>query len=282
MLKWIHKHGPAVETLSARGGSLWSQAALTALQSSYVAHNMQACLTFACLTCATDALMILLGLISSITQINLDMAARVGARLDLTLLHELPHLKSLRLEDSNFEGLGNLQHLTRLWAKDCHIQCQTECAFVTSLVELYVTSSTFEDFHTSGLAACANLQQLECYDANIKAGNHAEVTVVSGASFIVPYSISALTALTSLEISYSYKSKHVHLDWLGQLRALESVALRLDVKDVKLPEGVGELTQLTRMLLSNTVSGGQITLAFDWSRLVALQVLTIDGSVPIC
>ena len=146
-------------------------------------------------------------------------------------------------------------------------------------MELYVSCSTFENFHTSGLAACAKLQQLECYEANIKAVSHAEVTAVGGAFFIVPYSMSALTALTSLDISYYYKSKHVHLDWLGQLQALESVTLVLDVKDMELPQSVGELTQLTRIILANTISGGRIILAFDWCKLVALQVLTIDGRV---
>lgn len=279
MLKWIHRHGPAVKTLSARGGSLWSEAALTALQSSYIAHDMQACLLVACLTCTTDSSIALLGCVSSVTQINLDGAVLVDARLDLTPLQELPHLTSLRLENSEFDGLDSLQHLTRFWARDCHVQCRTNCAFVTSLVELHVRCSTVKNFHTSGLPACVKLQQLKCYEANIKAVNHAEVTAVGGAFFIVPYSMSALTALTSLDISYNYKSKHVHLDWLGQLQALESVTLNLRVKDMGLPQSVGELTQLTRMNLANTIVGGRIILAFDWRRLVALQVLTTFGQV---
>ena len=134
MLKWIHRHCPAVKTLSARG--LWSEAALTALQSSYIAHDMQACLLFACLTCTTDTSIALLGCVSFITQINIDGAALVGARLDLTPLQELPHLTSLRLENSDFDGLDSLQHLTRFWGK------RLSCTMSDQLCICYITGGT--------------------------------------------------------------------------------------------------------------------------------------------
>lgn len=208
MLKWIHKHGAAAETLVRGGYSPWSEAAQTALLACYVVHNTPALLTSAYLAGITDTTIDLLGNLSSIVRIEIDQQGR-PAHLNLYPLRELLHLTSLRLDAGNFNGLGMLKYLTSLDTGSCQVDFSGPCAFTTSLVDLVVHSSEFMIFHAKGLSACSHLQHLQCHNATIwTAGNNrAEAAIFAGARFVVPHSISGLTALTSLEISNGHCGK---------------------------------------------------------------------------
>lgn len=277
MLKWIDEHGAAVKTLVFRTGSPWSEAALTALLSCCVVHKLPACLTSAHLMDVTDGSISLLGCLTSLTQIRLD-GRSASENLDLAPLQELPRLTTLSLANANCVSLSNLKHLTDFSAKVCRIWFQGNCAFVTALLKLSIDSTSLKQFHEVGISACSNLQHLECLGADIGAVNHEETMSFSRTRLCVPHSVSALTALTFLRISYS-NNKCVELDWIGQLPSLQSVALHFCVEDMKLLASVGGLTRLTKMHLTNSLPKGQIHCSFAWPRLVALQVLTITGSV---
>ena len=110
---------------------------------------------------------------------------------------------------------------------------------------------TLETFHKNGLSA-SKLQQLELSDTSIEAADVAEATAFSGTQCLVPRNLSALTALTSLFISYSCESKRLELEWLSQLPSLQSVSLEFHVQRMTLPESISRLSQMTYLLLSNT------------------------------
>ena len=263
------------------GDSPWSEAALTALLSCYAVHNSPACLVFANLSHVTDTSMHLLACFSSITHICLDGRVDHNGFLNLTPLQALPCLSKLNLDEGNFCGLGGLQHVTSISARDCEVIFQDKCAFVTSLVSLHVASASLEDFHTNGLSACHHLQELDYREADITTVNQAERACFCQGAFLVPSSMSTLTALTSLHIHYHcacYKTT-VQLDWLGQLPSLQSVTLILSVDCMVLPKSVDEMTHLTYLHLSNFAPKGRIRCSFAWSKLVALQQLEVTGSV---
>lgn len=140
MLRWMHIHGIAVETLTFVAGSPWTEAALTALLSCCFMSNVPARLKSAQLTQMTDVSMNLLGWFQRVTALHLNSEPGLSAR-DLQPLQRLPHLTSLALEGGKHHSLDALEHLTRLFATDCQVGCVEDCACVTFLVNLVVQRS---------------------------------------------------------------------------------------------------------------------------------------------
>ena len=139
MLKWIHKHGGAIETLVAQGGTriAASEAALTALLYNHTIRNT-ACVKAAYLCSISNASMTLLGCLTSVTKVvlrghpawpyytdfSLDPlgAPHTDQRpVDLDPLQGLPALTSLALTQGSFHGLGALKHLTSVFVIESHV-----------------------------------------------------------------------------------------------------------------------------------------------------------------
>lgn len=278
MLRWVQIHGVAVETIVACGGSPYTEATLSTLLSCCFTGNTTVSLKHAYCRDITDASISLLGWCCRITTIELQATLGKSQELDLQPLQRLPHLASLELESGKFSNMNTLSCLTSLSAADCQLEYYADCASVTSLVQLVLRSSQLKSFHTSGLAACSKLQHLDLCEVHIDAVHDAEAMAFFGTHFRAPRSLSALTALTSLLITYMSESERVDLQWLSQLPSLHSLCLLFEVQHVIFPESISRLSHMTYLRLSNTAGSGTIRVSCNWSRLVSLQVLNMTGA----
>ena len=282
MLKWIHKHGGAIETIVTQGGIAASEAAFTALLCNHTVTNI-ACLKSAYLVSnITSASMTLLGCLTSVTKVDLRGKPYHASLRDCSLfpLQGLPDLSSLALAYGTFDGLGALAHLTSFFVSDSHTINNPDCAFATSLVSLVVRASTLAHFHAQGLSACSHLRQLE-YSTNIIGPvSQPDATGIFQAELLVLDSLSAMTALTSLHVTHVRYTERIQFQWLRQLPSLQSIKLEVDVRTMIMHDSLSGLSKLTALYLSNR-AGGHISFApfFRLSGLVALQVLNIKGFV---
>lgn len=128
-----------------------------------------------------------------------------GLVLDLIALQALPNLTKLRLEDGHFMSVEACAHLTSLALDNSEVKCQTDCACVSSLRELSLCDARLLHFHSDGVSACAHLKALQCDFSTVGAVNHNQLQQLRFDRFLVslPWSLSALSALTSLKLWYS-------------------------------------------------------------------------------
>ena len=214
------------------------------------------------------------------TLVHCHLHGRQGVRMSLQPLASLPNLTSLNLEEAHLTVVdAAAQHLTRLALVDCTASCFEDCLCVTSLRQLYCYHSNLSRFHQEGLPACLQLQSLACDSSNIHAADAAESVLFGGPDHCVPLSISALTALTSLSFACDAEVRSVELDWLTQLTALEILEAKLEAECIVLPGCLSTLSRLRQLSVVATgdEGHGQVTLDFDFSHLVALEELRIDG-----
>ena len=287
MMRWIHIHGSAIETVVAVTGSPYTEAALSSLLSYYATNNTPARVQTLRLYMSNSSVD-LLPQFSSITRLSLSPEGYpdVDNAMSVTALQGLPSLDNLELYQGAFESLDCLQHLTCLIVRTGEVACQADCAFATSLVELYMHDSYMTQFHRDGITACTSLQNL--YFSNAALGGaelgHNMAFRSNRYPDSVPNSLTSLRGLTQLSLSYVHRTQYVGLGWLSQLASLQSLSLDFDVPLLYFPEGVSNLNQLTRIYVENCAESGQTNFSFDWIGLLMLQHVTISvyGSVGFC
>lgn len=220
----------------------------------------------------------------SLTNVTLDACLAGNGHLpnakyvDLSSLGSLPSLTSLTLASGNFVQLQVLKHLTSLSVEFAQVDSVDSCQFVATLVTLVVSRSALDNFHANGISACSSLQSLQCQEGFIGAADASERMAFQDSRHHVPQSMSKLTALTALDLRF-VSHRDVQLGWIAKLTSLQDVCVDVRADYVMLPMSISRLNQLTNLDISAT---GQIELNFDWSGLVALQSLLVQGSVKIC
>lgn len=205
MTRWIHKHGNTVATLVAHTKSFWLDIALGNLLSSNLPASLLPPLGQACLHDVGPATVRTLSYFSGLTRLELqvplpDQGASGRQNLDLYCLQALPHLVHLQLQNGRCLHLETLNHLTSLNAMNCHVFCDVDGGFVSSLQSLTVHESHVWRFHVNGLLACSRLKSLQLHSGYVRADNPYDHMAFSRTVLVVPHSLSALTSLTALSL----------------------------------------------------------------------------------
>ena len=293
MLKWLHEHGKAVETLVAQRCSPWLDMILGSLLSTSLYVGVHTYLTKAFLCNIAATTLEALCHFDRLATIALELAHPdqgsdiPGPQVDLDPLQGLPHLTSLLLAHGQFVHLETLSHLTSLAVVYSEVDCKEDCPFVTSLGRLVMLCSHLRGLHTNGVPACCDLTRLHLYNAAVQGANADEDMVLQhDKQYLVSNSLSNLTALAVLNLdlfgSTGVHEVHVQLPWLGQLTSLQEVTLHAGTYHLELSESFTRLQQLTKLVVTAFKFAGQIKVCFNWAGLVALEEVFIKGLVTFC
>ena len=273
LLGWIRKFGHAVTKLTASCGSPWLDTALAALLS------CQSMLTHVNVTYIAEPSLHVLSAFKALTTCQLQQPD--AQPFSIKPLHALPHLVHLDLLNGTFCDVDAAAHLTSLELCQCEAFCSQGCPCVASLLKLSVLASGLADFHSQGVCACSVLQDLSCHDGFIDAkDDHTEsLDLRSEQNFHIPSSLSALTALTCLDLGHTDQDRRFFVDWLAQLPKLQSVHLTFDVMELILPVTLSALSNLTCLYVANCSSHGIVQVDFEWTGFTMLQAITFRGPV---
>ena len=284
LLAYIKKHGAALQRLETRCAP-WHDIVLTALQN----HPQQslAIVDFARFSQATISLMTMFKTITTCSLATPNFTfGHTSSRISLEDLEGLPNLTSLELGGGSFTELDAAQHLTKLslWNAQGHCYVANP-ACVKSLLHLTLSRSVLTRFHSSGLSACSNLLQLKMdygsiYDSAESEDDPPENFFCNG-SCEIPFSLSNLTALTSLEIACKIDVPDLDFDWLTQLSSLQHLSIGCDSSAgvMVLPNSLTTLSRLTSLCIGNTYNRAAIKCNFDWTPFRLLQHVTFGGNV---
>ena len=218
-------------------------------------------------------MLVLLSTFKSVTTCKLFSHHK--SSLDLRPLSALPLLTRLALEGGRFSGLEAAAHLSSLVLQATEVVCAQECSCVTSLVELKLVFAKLYSFHSKNVAACLCLESLVLDSASIIG----HTPVWSSLAFpddeapSIPSGMSAMTALTSLELRYPAHA--MWFGWLTTLSALQSFTLTaLQCQEALFPTSCSSLTSLKTMtvcLNPRSARSCNLVLEFDLGTLAALQ-----------
>ena len=170
------------------------------------------------------------------------------------------------------------KHLTCLTLQNCVVSRKSNCACVTSLLELNLTWAALLQVHHHGLAACCCLQVFKChYSAVIAQYSRADLNFLGNK---VPSSLSASTCLTSLSIEFAGMKHETVLDWLTCLTALQHFRAQVKVCQLVLPPCLSCMVNLRTLSVFSVGerAASYIVHAFDWSKLVLLEAVELWGS----
>ena len=157
------------------------------------------------------------------------------------------------------------------------------CSHITAAANLGVTLT---GLHPEGLAACGNLLCLGCGNACVSAvdtANDLECRIEYAARF--PANLQALKALTGLTfVCRGSMTEQLQFGCLALLPTLEHlhVSCTQPMPGLHLPECLSRLTNMSYLYVSSGIGGhssAQMRFDFAWSKLVALQDLTVSGSL---
>ena len=262
LLNWMRCHLAHVRLLDVHHDSPWQEMALTALLSPH------ACLEQVYFRSAVkDTVLFPLSTFKSITTCTL--VSNVGNSLNLQPLSSLPLLTTLTLRFGNFVGLEAAAHLTSLLLAAAEVVCAEECSCVTSLVELKLFSAKLLYFHSRNVAACLGLKSLVLHSATISGHTLDEGFMFpDGEDGSIPTGLSAMTALTSLELNYPAHA--MQLFWLTALSALQSFVL--DGSYAEFSASFSFMTSLkTLKICLETDRTCNLVFQFDLRSLASLQ-----------
>ena len=271
-LGFIRRHSGSLSDLNAASGFLWLEMVLATL----LTH--QAPISRVSGHIAGEAIHLLAAL-KTVT--HCCLSGQQETPMSLQPLKALPHLISLDLAKGQFTHVdAAAQHLTTLNLRDCKARCFEDCLCVTSLKHLYCRHSDLQRFHQQGLPACSQLESLVCESSNIHAVDDADSVLFGGPDHCVPFSLSALTSLTSLSFCCDAQDIGVELDWLIELTALESFEAKLEAQIVLLPECLSSMSSLRRLSIGGPEMDelARVTFDFDFRHLVALEELCVHGN----
>ena len=194
-----------------------------------------------------------------------DLTHPYGECLDLQSLQGLPNLVKLRLRDGEFDNVQAAQHLTNLYLEHTCAVCAQESACVGSLRKLRVLDSHVLGMHAQGICAYTALQHLECLDCVVSALNPlATLHVLYAENCQIPSSITLLTNLERLTVSFGRPGRLQPLDWIYQMTPLHALHVVTEGAYVIIASEFSRLQQLT--LLEFT------THDTDWIGMLETQV----------
>ena len=268
-LQGICQHYKSIKTLVTMSQNAeWLETVLETLQSKQSVGSL-AGLARVHLQAVTPKALLLLSRFSQITECSLTFR-----RLGLHSFKSLHHLTKLQVQNGTVTDLDAAKHLTCLRLYSCKAICTKECSCVSSLQELAVCKSHVMGFNVT---ACENLQALECRRASISAALSAESLMLVKHSHVqFPASMAKLSALSSLNLSVRCSPSDVSLDWLCDLRGLQSLSTNMDVPSLTLPGSISRLSNLRNMLIRNSDT---VRFGFDWAGLVAIERIEVYGMV---
>ena len=266
LLAYIKKHGAALHRLET-GCAPWHDIVLTALQN----HPQQslAIVDFTRATQATISLMSVFETITTCSLANPTFTSEHTSKISLEDLEGLPNLTSLELKGGTFTKLDAAQHLTKLSLRRAHgYSYSGNPAYVKSMLHLTVSRSMLWRFHSCGLSACSNLLQLEIDGGSIYADENDDdpsESMFCNGSCEIPFSLSNLTALTSLEIGYKIDVPDLDFDWLTQLSSLQHLSVGCDSSAgvMVLPNSLTTLSRLTSLCVGNSKNSAAIECNFS-------------------
>ena len=240
LLAWLRAHGSVLKSFRALSEHAQNPQCLLALSDSHCS------LEFASLNVASQAV---LGAFTALTTCFL--------RSQFTL-SELPPCPSDAFANpgypdawgfgegwfTNFNAAG---HLTSLEVHYARVMSRSDCRFCTCLVKLQITHNGVVDIHARGLCACTALQflQVGC-ECCIDAQDSSNVLDTCAYNFVLPSSISCLTALTTLDLKYDNFSSRQQADMsrISMLASLEALTL-VAYGGFRVNQEVEALTRLT-------------------------------------
>ena len=275
LLKLLDRYRGGLQILSVACGSPWLEMVLTALQ----LHKKTMCV--ADVWQASTASLYLLSTFHTLSECKLQ--APESEVVSLQALQVLPHLTTLTLEHGHFAHVNVVAHLSSLRLDyKAEVTCSQDCECVTSLLHLHVIRSQLKRFHTKGVSACCNLQTLKCIHGQVSAVSLEEDFQWDETRVNTGSSLTALTALTMLEIGDHNLDVDVDLGWVTMLKSLKSLEARSKVRTVELPGSLSSLNSLSSLLVgSSDTQRGVVTIDFDWAGLVSLQRVVFVGTIQL-
>ena len=191
-----------------------------------------------------DTAILMLSTFQSIT--TRVLRSKRSTPLDLQPLRVLPQLTNLALRTGRFLGPEAAAQLTALSLSQAEAVCVHDCRCVTALVKLSLSCSTLLCFQSRNVAACSRLQSLVLCQASISSGSVEEdFTFLDEDNAKIPSGLSALTALTSLELETPTCQL---LDWPTALTALQS--FQLEVGQAIFPVSWNSMTGLKNLVVN--------------------------------
>lgn len=275
LLKRLDRCRGGLQILAIACGSPWLEVVLTALQ------LQKSALRLADVWHANTASLYLLSTFQTLSECKLQ--APDSEVVSLQALEVLPHLTTLTLEDGHFAHVHVFAQLTSLRLNyKAEVTCSQNCECVTSLLHLDVIRSQLKRFHTRGVSACCNLQTLKCIHGQVSAVSPEEDFQWDETRVNIGSSLTALTALTMLEIGVHNLDVDVDLGWVTMLKSLKSLEARFNVRTVELPGSLSSLSSLSSLLVgSSDTQRGVVTIDFDWAGLVSLQRVVFVGTIQL-
>ena len=194
-------------------------------------------------------------------------------------LAALPNLTSLGLEDGDFDDIDAAVNLTSLKLLRSTATCSKACVCVTSLLELQLEDSDL-DLEQQGLCAFSCLQYLACVNSSVEGNIDADSLRMNGEPKL-PLDLSALMALTKLDLENNYCTHVLKLDWLTMLQDLKSVSVHLYASEVVLPKALSCMVNLTNLeVCCDSVPNNHeavLRMELKLTSLVSLQSLTLSS-----
>lgn len=163
LLGWL-KHHVCVKQFVAACDNPCADVALAAMIS-----PMQ-CLTTVVLRGTSSVAMGVLSAFSYLTRCEL-LATRDDQEVNLEPLRSLHSLADLQLHSGEFDGIGHIPHLTRLFLTNSQASVGSESFLCDSLQELCICESTLTGLEKKGLCACKALRVLDCENCHVPSDN---------------------------------------------------------------------------------------------------------------
>lgn len=219
--KHIQLHSGAITRLDASCGHSCLETALLALQK----HHC--CLKQVYLqSCSRSAV----DLLESFSSLHRCMFFNpTQGVLCLHALRDLPHLTDLVLTDGIYDCVSSAGCLTSLGMWRSTAMCpMCDGGFATALKDLVLHDSGIVGIHDLGLSACSNLQRLNVVWGFVSATDESGIVVEDDfyltGDIKLPPTLSALTALTSLELKV-FGGDAIQMDWLTKTTALKHLSI---------------------------------------------------------
>lgn len=217
------------------------------------------------------------------TLTTLEIAVLVDDILDLSKL-SIPHLQTMVLQNGYYHSAQLPEKLSSLTLAEATLVCQPADACATALKKLKLSDSRLEGLHTRGVVGCCALEGLTCLESlivtNLNDAASDATDLCCTWPVQLPAKISALTNLTSLDVTVS-TSSGLRLDAFYGCRSLHDLSVHSCGAQMLVSNGLQALTRLTSLTLlaSDRHNKKSICLHTDWDGMVSLQVLDISCGV---
>lgn len=145
-------------------------------------------------------------------------------------LQSLPNLRSFTLVNCHNYHLKCLHHLTSLDIQQSSVECSSDCAFVSVLLDLRLVTCGIAHVCDQGLFVCTRLESLVCSHSMVEAVNQNEGLSAGVDGLNLPSGLSALTALSMLVLGCCSDdhTQRVQLCYISHVPASRSLCLHVD------------------------------------------------------